>query len=635
MVTTIPNVKNWSVTPQNGELNYFTLMNTWLSESTAVIASLNNAINAQNIANEEINQIALNAIEVITLDTIEDLATYEGNGLVFVKDINRGGNFIAKTVNEIDPNTGSLYVVNNGTVFAKLGGGFWVRQYSGAVNVKWFGENPYFNQDIATFANAVKITDDEESVHLHLFGKVYQSEGTIEGDYKGTFLHTYRPMLPFPTDGSNTFLGGRAGNLTMSPDNTAIGNYLIHSSYNTGIGTQALGALTTGYNNTGVGVNAGRYNTQGYGSTFIGRDSGHHNTTGFYNTAIGQGSLFSNTTGNYSTALGTGALNSSNSSSNTAIGYRALFNVTSGVNNIGIGDNSGLGITTGSNNTIIGKDINIGDVSNTVVIGAGSIKRIFIDSAGKIGFNGVAPTAPLEYVTSEVTAYNPTATDGQLGNGAGLYLYQVGSSANAIAQIVMRPRGGQPFNRIVSSGGATPFMAFCTNNSERLRITQNGHIHPYLDNSQTLGDAPNRFSVVYAGTGTINTSDAREKTFLSIDDAEKQVAIELKELMKKFKFNDAIESKGEDKARIHFGTSAQEVISVFEKHGLNAMDYAMVCYDEWEDVYEQITDEDEILNENVEVIQEVKYKNGALIRPAGNRYGIRYEELLCFIISAM
>ena len=67
MVTIIPNVTNWSVTPQNGQVGYFTLMNTWLSESTSVIASLQDAITAQNTANSEINdlaiQVASNAID--------------------------------------------------------------------------------------------------------------------------------------------------------------------------------------------------------------------------------------------------------------------------------------------------------------------------------------------------------------------------------------------------------------------------------------------------------------------------------------------------------------------------------------------------------------------------------------------
>ena len=73
------------------------------------------------------------------VDTIEDLATYTGTGLVMVKDIYRGGTFVSKTEVDIDQNTGSLYLANDGTVFAKLGGGFWVRQYSGALDARWFG----------------------------------------------------------------------------------------------------------------------------------------------------------------------------------------------------------------------------------------------------------------------------------------------------------------------------------------------------------------------------------------------------------------------------------------------------------------------------------------------------------------
>lgn len=77
-----------------------------------------------------------------TVETIEELATVPVEfSTVIVKDSNRGGTFVSKTEVDIDPNTGNLYAVNGGTVFAKLGGGFWVRQYSGAVNVKWFGGN--------------------------------------------------------------------------------------------------------------------------------------------------------------------------------------------------------------------------------------------------------------------------------------------------------------------------------------------------------------------------------------------------------------------------------------------------------------------------------------------------------------
>lgn len=135
----------------------------------------------------------------------------------------------------------------------------------------------------------------------------------------------------------------------------------------------------------------------------------------------------------------------------------------------------------------------------------------------------------------------------------------------------------------------------------------------FLDNSVRLGNATNRWTEIFATTGTINTSDEREKTFLNIEDAEKQAALEIKANLRKFKFNEAIENKG-DNARIHFGVSAQQVGQILQKHGLNPDAYGFFCFDEWE---QEQDDEGNVLME------------------AGNRYGVRYEELLAFIISAL
>jgi len=139
-------------------------------------------------------------------------------------------------------------------------------------------------------------------------------------------------------------------------------------------------------------------------------------------------------------------------------------------------------------------------------------------------------------------------------------------------------------------------------------------VEPGGDNTYTLGSAPLRWSTVYAGTGTINTSDEREKQDIAdIDAAEKRVAVALKGLVKKFRFKDAVIAKSEA-ARIHFGVIAQEVMAAFAAEDLDAKRYGLLCYDEW----------DAVLDED-----------GNEVRPAGNRYGVRYEELLAFIIAAL
>jgi len=178
--------------------------------------------------------------------------------------------------------------------------------------------------------------------------------------------------------------------------------------------------------------------------------------------------------------------------------------------------------------------------------------------------------------------------------------------------------------------------------SERLRLTSTGVLRPATDNTQTLGAAANRWSTVFAGTGTINTSDEREKQDIAaLDEAEQRVAVALKGLVKKFRFRDAVAEKGES-ARIHIGVIAQEVIAAFSSEGLDPMRYGIICYDEWD---EQVIEHQALydyrptgeINEGCEEIYSRTMVREARteVRPAGNRYGVRHDELLAFIIAAM
>ena len=160
-----------------------------------------------------------------------------------------------------------------------------------------------------------------------------------------------------------------------------------------------------------------------------------------------------------------------------------------------------------------------------------------------------------------------------------------------------------------------------TNGAVRLEVTPSSGsytVRPGADNTQPLGDVTKRWHTVYAGTGTINTSDEREKQQIrALSAAERSVAIRLKGLIRAYKFNDAVAAKG-DKARIHVGVIAQDVQAAFATEGLNGMDYAVLCFDEWP--AECRTNE-----QGEQVID----------RPAGSRWGVRYDELFAFILGAM
>lgn len=237
-------------------------------------------------------------------------------------------------------------------------------------------------------------------------------------------------------------------------------------------------------------------------------------------------------------------------------------------------------------------------------------------------------------------------TSGTTFNGLTLRKKTTGSNGNGIG-----------LGWSISSGGANPYVQageiqVTQNTTDQYGMTFNVYragalpaveinanaysFRPRSDNTWALGFAGLRWSVVYAATGTINTSDARQKQQVrELSDAERAVAVRLKSLVRAFKFNDAVEKKGDD-ARIHVGVMAQEVKAAFEAEGLDAHKYAVFCYDQWDDEfepeYETQTVEDD--NGNVSEIR-VPTGNQKLIRAAGDAYGVRYDQLLTFIISAL
>ena len=177
------------------------------------------------------------------------------------------------------------------------------------------------------------------------------------------------------------------------------------------------------------------------------------------------------------------------------------------------------------------------------------------------------------------------------------------------------------------SGGSARFAYIISaRNSDggftEIALNQGGNARfvPVVDNVVSLGHTSNRWSTIYAGTGTINTSDINLKQDIEeLSVAEQAVAKELKKLVRKFRFKDAVQEKG-DKARIHVGVIAQDVIAAFSNQGLDANKYGILCFDEWDDQLD-------VLDHEGNVIQKGKQ--------SGSCYGIRYEELLAFIISAI
>ncbi len=146
---------------------------------------------------------------------------------------------------------------------------------------------------------------------------------------------------------------------TSGFNNTAIGAYALRSntygSHNTATGISALLANTYGFQNTATGAEALRFNSTGSNNTATGRSALYANITGSENTATGMEALALNLSGNGNTAVGAYALRSNTGGSyNTATGISALFANTTGDQNTATGYDALRYNTTGYANSAIG-----------------------------------------------------------------------------------------------------------------------------------------------------------------------------------------------------------------------------------------------------------------------------------------
>ena len=234
---------------------------------------------------------------------------------------------------------------------------------------------------------------------------------------------------------------------------------------------------------------------------------------------------------------------------------------------------SRVGRFDASGNLLIGK-------TTTGVAGAGTVIRaggeIFVTRAG------------------DVMNLNRLSTDGEIMafRKDGAYVGGIGS------------RLGDGLT--INSNGNTDGLL--KNNGAESFGWNSSYFYSRTDNSRDLGLNVLRWNDIYATNGTIQTSDRNEKQDIEeLSDAEQRVAVAAKGLLRKFRWKDSVAEKG-DEARVHFGIIAQDLQAAFAAEGLDAGDYAMFISTTWTD---EETNEEK------------------------TRMGVRYSELLAFIIAAL
>jgi hypothetical protein len=224
-------------------------------------------------------------------------------------------------------------------------------------------------------------------------------------------------------------------------------------------------------------------------------------------------------------------------------------------------------------------------------------ERLRVDGGGNLGVGNPTPQNRIHAKTASATctvmtetsitsdaAFRSKTTVGDYGSGTGIAV------------------------------GANYWIVYDYGSGTQCVSANNSGFYPGADTTRMLGNPTARWSTVYAATGTINTSDAREKTPVEpLTAAELATAKALAREVGTFQYLAMLEDKGDD-ARVHTGLTVQRAIEIMEAQGLDAMRYGLVCFDQWDDELDA---------------------DGEVIHPAGDRYGFRSDELLLLMARGL
>jgi hypothetical protein len=190
-------------------------------------------------------------------------------------------------------------------------------------------------------AGAATFNDKIIATELDISGNV-DVDGTLEAD-----AYTLEGSSFFKVGGTNFTDSVLFGHATSGTLNAAIRN--------TGVGSGALDALTSGDKNTAVGRNAGGAITTGSRNTLMGQAAGHTLSGGEQNTAYGDSVMTTaSTSADYNSAFGVGALASVDSGDyNLGLGWQSGDALTSGKGNVIIGSNADVSSNTGDRQLVI------------------------------------------------------------------------------------------------------------------------------------------------------------------------------------------------------------------------------------------------------------------------------------------
>lgn len=475
-------------------------------------------------------------------------------------------------------------------------------------------------------------TTGHENIFLGNLSGWYNTEG-----YKNIFIGSYSGFQN-DSGSNNIFFGDSAGYTNIAADNNIfIGNKSgfanVDGSRNVFLGYQSGYSNQAGYNNVFLGNNSGfsntagyknifigdsagylstnmsfnifigdkvgYHNTEGYGNVIIGATAGKNNTTGRNNTFVGNWSGFYNTTGERNLFLGDQAgWNNIAGSRNVYIGNRAGYNNTEGWNNVFIGNYAGFN-EKGSGKLYI--DVADTDSTNTLIWGDFTNNKVRIN--GMLGINKHP-----EYNTIEAV-YNSGSANIMLQGTGNSYSYSkvilMSDEVTDKRWDIMHSKSN--FFELSYNNGTTWYNGLLKVDTSG-NLIAGGSVVPFIDDADSLGNTTNRWNVVFATNGTIQTSDIRLKTNIA------QLGYGISEIMQ---LNPVLFNwKGKENGKKNIGLIAQEVDKIIEEvvnHGkdpdktlgINYAEIIPVLIKGMQEQQETINNQQKLMNEQQKQIDEL------------------------------
>lgn len=230
-----------------------------------------------------------------------------------------------------------------------------------------------------------------------------------------------------------------------------------------------------------------------------------------------------------------------------------------------------IGLGTAAAPEFVG--VNIGHASDT------TLTRV---SAGVAAIEG--RTISLLSAAETITATKTFATMPILDAGSGsanltLRSYLGGGNYGSTITFTDAGSGGATC-RLESIANALEFRVSLVSGNYYAFSPNSSGFRPSVDNNWSLGGASNRWGNIFAGNGTIVTSDQRDKSALIPITAEmRALARAIFSRVGVFQFLASIEEKGPELARRHIGLSAQDVMACCEEAGIDGFRYGFIGRD--------------------------------------------------------